>query len=232
MWLIADLGLILLIAVFGRLSMKKGFLKSSYSGVSGFVALVLVFNLHAPFQVYLEHSYVGDTVREKIRMNVAKSISESEEKDSADSDDETQEIIEGLMLPKFMTSWISDTIQTQKESYSSLKADLTDGITDMVFPMVMQILSALFLYLIIRIGLWIFFCILKLFAELPLLGALDRALGAAIGGINAVLIIYIAAALLMLLTPAEQAPSLEAGINSTFIFKYFYYNNLLTNIFF
>lgn len=232
MWFAADLALLLLIAVLGYFSMKKGFLKSSYGGISGFAALILVFSFHAPFQAYLENSYIGETVRDKIRLSVSNAVSENPETDMQDDDDSTTHIIDSLMLPEFMSSWISDTLKNQKNSFADFKTDLTDGITDIIFPIVMQTLSALFLYLIVRIGLWILFCILKLVIEIPLFGKADRLLGALTGGINALLIIYIAAALVMLLVPSNSTQNVEAGINSTFLFKYFYYNNLITNLFF
>ena len=232
-WIVADLLLLLLIGGLGYLSMKRGFIKSSYNGLSSFVALVLVFSFHAPFQGYLEHSSVGDTVKEKIRMNVEQSLYSNSDIEATETDDgAAQRVIEDLKLPDFITVWLTDMVKNQKESYSNFKSNLTESVTDIIFPLVMQILSVIFLYLIIRICLWIFFCILKLIVEIPLFGTIDRLLGAVIGGVNALLIIYIVSALVILLTPVEAVPSVEAGINSTFIFKFFYYNNLLTNLFF
>lgn len=232
MWIAADFILLLLIGLIGYLSMKKGFLKSSYNGISGFAALILVFSFHTPFQAYLENSYIGDTVKEKIRISVSNAVLENSTKDTDESDDETTNIINSLMLPDFISSIISDTVKNQKDTYTTFKTNLTDGITELIFPVVMQILSAIFLYIIIKAGLWILFCILKLIIGIPLFGKADRFLGATAGGINAILIIYIVAALIMLLIPADSAQEIESGINSTFLFKYFYYNNLITNLFF
>lgn len=232
-WLAADLGLLLLTGILGYFSMKRGFLKSFYNGISSFAALILVFSFHAPFQAYLEQSAVGDTVKDKIRINVETSLYANPKINSNNPDDSAaQEVIESLKLPDFITSWLTDTLKNKQESYNDFKYSLTESVTDIIFPLAMQILSIVFLYLIIRICLWIFFCVLKLIIEIPVFGTIDRLLGAVIGGVNALLIIYIISALIMLLTPVKSVPDVESGINSTFIFKYFYYNNLLTNLFF
>ena len=212
------------------MSMKRGFLKSSYGGLANFAALLLVFSFHTPFGHYLENSFVGDTVREKIRISVETSLYANPDIDTSSPDSQTAEqVIESLDMPDFMTDWLFGSLGD--EDYGSLRENLIDGVTDLIYPIVMQILSVLLLYLIIRVSLWAIFLVLKLIVEFPVFGAIDKLLGIVVGAVNALLIIYVASALIMLLIPVNS-PGIEAGINSTFIFKYFYYNNLLTNLFF
>ncbi len=232
LWILADIALLALVALLGNKSFKKGFLKSSYAGISSFAALILVFTLHIPFQGYVENSVIGDTVREKIRISVENSVYAGGNVKAENDADTAKEAIDGLKLPEFMTGWIKNAIDTQKQNVDLFKDNLIGSLTDMIFPFVMQILSVLLLYLVIRIGMWLIFSAFRLIFEIPILGMADKLLGAVVGGVNALLIIYIASALLMLLTPVNSMEALEKGINSTYLYKYFYYNNIITNLFF
>lgn len=229
-WLLADVLVLAVIAFFCSKSMKKGFLKSSYSGVASFAALVLVFSFHAPFEGYIEHSFIGDTVREKIRLSVESSISVDTGGAEA-SASEAKETVREMKLPNVISDWIENAIESQKQTLGAVKEDITEGVTGMIFPYVMQIISVILLYVLIRLLMWIVFMMLKMIFEIPILGNADKLLGAAVGGINALLIIYILSAALMLFTPLAYTQALENGINSTYLYKYFYYNNLITTIF-
>lgn len=232
MWIFADILLIALVAFMGSRAMKKGFLKSSYAGVSSLVTIVLVFALHTPFQGYVENSFIGDTVKEEVRLAVENSLNENGISQRNATDDAAEKAVDGLKLPEFMEGLVKNTIESQKQNYNSIKEDLTEGLTNAIFPVVMQILSVLLLYLLIRIGIWLIFTALKLIFEIPVLGTADKILGAAIGGVNALLIIYAVSALLMLFTPTASAEAVEAGINSTYLYKYFYYNNIIVTLLF
>lgn len=232
-WLAADLILIAVVAGFVYFSMKKGLVKSSFGGIANLVVIALVFSFHVPFQGYIENSVIGDTVREKIRTKIETSVySNPDINNTEDKAESVDKLTEGLKLPKFMGTWISESLKTKNESIDSIKNNLIDSVTDMTFPIAMQFISIIFLYIILRLALLVIFLALKMIVEVPVIGTFDKLLGAAAGGINAIFVIYIAAAAIMLFTPAKSMSSLEAGINSTFIFKYFYYNNLLTNLFF
>lgn len=231
-WILADVLLLALIAFLGYRSMKTGFLKSSYAGIASFAALILVFGFHTPFQGYVENSVIGDTVRDKIRLSVENSLLTNTDISTSDTGAEAaKEAVSGLKLPGFMSEWVTNAIETQKQSFDNVRDNLIDSITQMIYPYVMQLLSIILLYIVIRISMWIVFVVLKIIFEIPILGTADKLLGAAIGGVNALLIIYVVSALLMLLTPVSSMGALEQGINSTFIYKYFYYNNLITTIF-
>ena len=231
-WILADILIISVIAFLGYMSMKRGFLKSSYGGIASFAALLLVFSFHTPFQNYLENSFIGDTVKEKIKLSVETSLYANPDIDTTSPDKGTAEqVIESLNMPDFMTDWLYDSLNNQQDNYNGLKENLIDGVTGLIYPIVMQILSVFLLYLIIRIILWGIFLALRLIVEFPVFGAIDKILGIVVGAVNALLIIYVASALIMLLIPVNS-PGIESDINSTFIFKYFYYNNLLTNLFF
>lgn len=232
-WILADILVLVVIGIFGYFSMKRGFLQSSYNGISSFVAILLVFSLHAPFQGYLENSFVGDTVKDKIRTKIETSLYKDPNinKQSPDASD-TEKIVDGLDLPDFLTSLVESSINNQKNNYNTFKYSLTESITEIIFPVVMQILSILFLYFGIRLLLWIGLMVLKLFAEIPVFGTLDRALGVVVGGVNALLSIYIVSFLISLLIPSKTLIDVELGINSTLLYKHFYFNNLITNLFF
>jgi len=134
-WLLADIAILVLVGIMGHKSMKKGFLKSSYKGVSSFVAIILVFSFHVPFQGYLEHSFVGDNVRAKIYTNVQKSV----EKEARKGEYEAESAIEGMDMPEFLKNWVGTAIKTQQDGYEDFKENLTELITNALFPIIMPL---------------------------------------------------------------------------------------------
>lgn len=227
-WVLCDIALVAFTAFMCYRSMKKGFLKSSYAGAASLAALVLVFGLHTPFESYIENSAIGDTVREKIRIGTENSL----QANNAENAESTEDAINKINLPDFMADWVESTVKSQKQNIEEVKEDLAESITDMIFPYVMQILSIVLLYILIRLTIWLVFLALKLIFEIPILGKTDKLLGAALGGINTLLVIYALSALVMLLTPISSADMLEKGINSTYLYKYFYYNNIIITMLF
>ncbi len=222
LWLLADAIVILIVFIFGYTSMKRGFLKSSYNGVARFAAIILVLCFHTSFEGYLQHSFVGDTLRDKIYSGVEKTV---EENAAADA----EEIIEEMNLPGFIKGMMATKVQDGE--YENIKENITQSISDMLFPFAMQIISVIILYILIRVGLWLAFCALKLVFEMPILGGMNKLLGAVIGGINSLLCIYIISAIIMIFAPSEFLKTFEAGVDTTFIYQFFYYNNIITNLF-
>lgn len=226
-WFFADLLLVLLISFLGYRSMKKGFLKSSYRGVSSLISLVLVMAIGAPFQGMLEQSSLGDFFYAEISEKVQSSANLENTNDTTAVD-----VIEGLQLPHFITDYLKTSVEKQEESFNHFKDNLLNGITNMLFSLAMQIISVILLFILIKIALTIIFFIMKQFVKNPIFSVIDKGLGAVIGGINALLIIFIVCALMIVFVPADSVQNIEAGVNTTLLFKYFYYNNLIINLLF
>lgn len=223
-WVLADIAIIITIIVSVYMSMKKGLVKASYNGLARIIAIILVFSFHASFQGYIEESFIGDTVRQNVRGYVQKAVNDNpqinEKEEKAES---VKKAIEEMMLPDF----IKKMIISESDGIENLKSGLADGIAGAVFPLIMKIIAIFLLYILVRVGLWILFSILKLIIEIPVLGAFDKGLGVLVGGINALLVIYIISAVLILFVPSDN----QEWINSTILFKYFYNNNFLANLF-
>ncbi len=229
-WLLADLVVVLVIGGLAFYSMKRGLLKSSFKGVSSFVALLIVFSFHTPFQGYIENSFVGDTIRDKVERSVETSMAANPE--LTNDEENVDKLIDEMNLPAFFSTWFKDIAKKQTGNIENIKKDLCQSITELIFPVVMQIISVILLYVLVRLSLWIILSLLRLVVEIPVFGAVDKSLGFLVGAVNGLLILYIVSALLMLFTPTEHMRALENGIEFTYIYKYFYQNNILTGLFF
>ncbi|MBE7045536.1 MAG: hypothetical protein E7397_08385 [Ruminococcaceae bacterium] len=229
---ILDILLVAVIACVVWFSMKKGFIKASYHAISVLVTILVVFAFQAPFQEFLEESALGDLVREKVAITVNQTVSEHEELQSAQADENALlMLIENLPLPEFIHKFLEDTIIAQSKNLENLKEGLAESVTKMVSSVLMQLVSIVLLFLLVRLGLFILFRILNAVAKLPVINFFNKVLGAVMGAINALLVVYIACALVMLLTPVSAAEPLNEAINQTYLLKYFYQNNLLMTIF-
>ena len=73
--------------------------------------------------------------------------------------------------------------------------------------------------------------ILESLFKLPGLKTINRLLGAGLGVINALLLIYIICGAVSLFAPADKLVLIEETVQNTYILKYFYENNLLLSLF-
>jgi len=69
--------------------------------------------------------------------------------------------------------------------------------------------------------------ILESLFTLPVLKTVNKGLGALVGVVNALLIVYLACGLVNLVVPMDKMPQVQQVVDSTLILKNFYNNNLL-----
>ena len=227
-----DVILLVVITVIVWISMKKGFLKASYHALATIITILLVFAFQMPFQEYLEQSSLGDLVQEKVSLSVRTSMEENPEVKNAQSDESGLEAAaNALPLPDFLHNFLNQMIRQQSENFETLKISVADSLTDMVSSVILQLVSIVLLFLLVRLGLYLLFLLLQSMAKLPVLRFFNKALGIVMGAVNALLAVYLVCTLVMLLTPVKSAEHLNEVINQTYLVKYFYQNNLLMTIF-
>ena len=227
-----DVILLTVITVIVWISMKKGFLKASYHALATIITILLVFAFQMPFQEYLEQSSLGDLVQEKVSLSVRTSMEENPEVKNAQSDESGLEAAaNALPLPDFLHKFLNQMIRQQSENFETLKISVADSLTDMVSSVILQLVSIVLLFLLVRLGLYLLFLLLQSMAKLPVLRFFNKALEIVMGAVNALLAVYLVCALVMLLTPVKSAEHLNEVINQTYLVKYFYQNNLLMTIF-
>ncbi len=224
-----DLILIIGIMLCIIFSMKKGFISVSKGLVSIILTVVLMSSMQPFLLGLIENSVLSDRIREKVSGSI-ESMYERENfsKDTKTSDvDTADKICESLGFPEFMEKSIKSTVYGLYDA----KKNVLDVITETVTLMILKVLSLLLVFLIVRLLVFLLVKTLALIFELPGLKTINKTLGAILGIVNAILIVYIVCAAVSLFIPAESRVVIDEAVKKTYILRHFYENNVLMLLF-
>lgn len=226
---ICDGVLILAAAICIGFSMKKGFISASRKILALIITAILLSSVQPQMLNMLQSTPASDAIRKMVSKNIASSYEREELPQDTDTTDteETQVIVSSLGFPKFMQNSIRKTVSGMTE----IKNNVMEVITDAVTLMILKLLSVILLFLLVKVFVFLLLKILEGLFELPVLKTLNHMLGAGLGIINALLLIYIVCGAVSLFAPAEKLTVIEETVKSTYILKYFYENNLLMSLF-
>ena len=125
---------------------------------------------------------------------------------------------------------IGDSIKgSAQEIILESTSDILPGIADKSSDMVLKIVVAIVLFIVLKVVLALLCLLVGTIFKLPVLSQLNTLAGGLAGLINGLLIIYIACAVISL--DFEWAREIQAAAGDTLVFKFFYENNLLINLF-
>lgn len=229
MYYILDAILILVITFCIIFSMKKGFVSVSKSFISLILTWILMSSVQPMLLDALKSSMFGEKIREKVSENIS-SVYEKEDfaKETNTADiDAAEKICEALGFPAFVENSIKSTVSGMEK----VEKNVMDVITDAVTQMVLNILSMLLMFLLVRLAVFLIVKMLEAAFEMPGLKKINKTLGAILGIVNALLIVYISCAAVSLFTPADSRILIDAAVMKTLILKYFYENNVLMLLF-
>lgn len=229
---IFDLVLIGIITASVLVAKRRGFLKSSYTVLSLIISAVLIVTLQQPFTEYLSSSALGQTVRDKVQLQVMGTVEEEMPEIKGEEDSETAVKVGEMMgLPSFLMDFLDEKLQKQTEAVETMKNDALVVLTDTVTEVILKIASIILLFLAVRLGVFLLLRLLDIIFKLPLLSGVNSFLGMIVGALNGLLIVYIICAVLTLLAPTESLSEISRIVDETLIVKYFYDNNLLIEMF-
>ncbi len=210
-------------------SAKKGFIKASKNIITLVLTVTLLASMQGIMLSALENSPLGDNIKRMVSENLTKTYQEEQLPEDTDTTDTEQSLMicETLPLPDFLAESIEKSIMEMSE----IKNNVMEVITDSITLLIMRIIAMLMLFVLVKIFVFLAIKILDSLFGLPGLKSVNRSLGAIIGVINAMLVVYIVCGLVSLFTPIQNLSAVDSAIGSTWILKYFYNNNLLLSLF-
>lgn len=211
--LIFDIVIVAIFALCILHSMRQGFIKSVSAIVSIVLTVVLMFAFQDSINSYLRESDFGITINEKIEDALLED----------GFDEEGTNEIENLELPEFLNPIIEEAQEKVTDTKNSLLEEVAKGITTALI----NVLSILLLFVIVKVFLFFTIKALNIIFKLPLLKSVNKIAGVAVGAVKALFIIYILCAGLIWFGPND----VTSAIGNTFIAQYFYNNNLLLDLF-
>ena len=210
--IILDIILVAVLVISTWIAAKKGIFKSIYKLSSIVLTIIAVLLLSEPVGNMIESSGVGIKIDQMVYTaliadkeydsELGKMVSTGEEKNISD-------------LPAF----VSDAVETAAEN----------AIVPAVSEIVKKLVCAIIIYLLAKLLLFLIFLVIDGMFKLPLLKSANKLLGGVAGLISGLLIIYIVCGIASL--NVQNSAVIREAVDSTYIVKYFYDQNLLMNLF-
>lgn len=204
------LGILVLNLVWGY---KKGLIGVVFDLCAFLVAVVLTWILYTPVtNAVIKNTEIDDNIRNTI---VEKGVIEKKENNEKEQNE----------VNKYIQEYISTPI-----------TNATNGVVEetakVVSEKVVAIVVAIILFIVIRISLLLIKFIIEEIAKLPIIKQFDKAGGLAYGAVRGMFIIYIFLAIMFFVMSVNNSGMIAELINTSFISKYLYANNIILNIIF
>lgn len=226
---ILDGALVLVILFCIILSAKKGFIKASRSIITLVLTVTLLASMQSVMLEFLQSSPLGDNIKRMVSENVTKTYQKEQLPEDADTTDTEKSLMicEALSLPDFLSNSIEDSIKQMSE----IKNNVMEVVTDSITRLIMQVIALLLLFVLVRIFVFLVVKLLESLFGLPWLKTVNKTLGACVGVVNAMLLVYIICGAVSLFTPMDNLAGVNQAVDATMVVKYFYNNNLLLSLF-
>ena len=199
--LIADIVVSVIIIDAYVIGSRRGLVKTVWNAVSWIAAVAAVFLLIQPAVEVVQKTPVADNLNAKIYTMMQEKPEESIQRESA--------------MPKFMTE--------NTDIIDSISEKTAEDIT----ALVLKIAVGLSLFIIIKLVLLILFAVINAISKLPFVNSTNKLLGGLLGVVNIMFVIYALCAAITLMTDNEEILGI---INSSYVIKYFYDNNILMQL--
>lgn len=207
----------------------RGFIKLSVS------ALALVISL---LSVHVARPYVTDWLKnetpayEAIKQGMENAIGLDDIFSEADGDaapekSEERRIIEGLELPDQLKQLLIEN--NNGEVYKMMGVELfRDYIGGYLADVIIKIIAFVLVFLVVFILLHVAVIWLDLIARLPILSGINKISGAVLGGVEALIFVWIACLVFTALSGTEAGAAVMKQINASSWLSWIYNHNVLS----
>lgn len=199
--LIADIVVSVIIIAAYVIGSRRGLVKTVWNAISWIAAVAAVFLLIQPAVEVVQKTPIADNLNAKIYTMMQEKPEESIQRESA--------------MPKFMTK--------NTDIIDSISEKTAEDIT----ALVLKIAVGLSLFIIMKLVLLILFAVINAISKLPFVNSTNKLLGGLLGVVNIMFVIYALCAAITLMTDNEEILGI---INSSYVIKYFYDNNILMQL--
>jgi len=226
-----DILVIAIIIAFGVIGMKTGFVLSVFRLISYFASIFISLELYPVLAQALAKTGMAARIQDAISKNLLlQSSTLTDGVDSQVKEVAAQTVIDHLKLPGFLKNSISDAVPNVSQVLPVDK--VMETISGQLTWIVIQIVSLMLVYIIVRIALIFLKVVLRGITKLPLFKQLDKFGGFALGAVEGLMSVYVLFAILMLFSSSPKLVNLFTSIESSVVAKFFYQNNFIINIMF
>ena len=204
--ILLDIAAVAVVIVSVGIMAKKGVIKSLYKIFSLVLTIIAVILLSAPVKEMI--STVGWDA--KINDFVYSALVTDDKIMQSSLGEENMNA-----LPQFVTESVDNIAE--------------NAVVPAICDVVVSLVSALIIFLIAKLLIYLIFLLIEGVFKLPVLKSLNWLIGAISGIISALVIIYLVCGIASL--NVSNSAQIRQIIDSTYLVKYFYDNNILMNMF-
>ena len=218
MGIIVDIAIVAIIGLSIFSGYRKGLIGVAFKILSFLVAIVLAFILCKPVGNYIiENTQFDDNIRNTIQETFSAKDIENIENNEENN------------MPDIITDYIAKqvreaTAETQNEVVGMVSINLTQAIINAICFIV--------IFIVARIALFFLKFIAEAIAEIPLIKQFNELGGVLYGVLKGFFVVYLFFAIVSLIAPIVDIAGFLEMINSSFLGKMLYDNNLLLKILF
>jgi uncharacterized membrane protein required for colicin V production len=209
--------------VFTIIGLKNGFLYSVFRLFSYILSVVFAIKFYPILSSMLLKTVIYTNIKTAIVKGIVKQQSVSVSTGKGES---AQAFIDKLKLPDFIKDSIIENV-TKKDIFGVQK--ILDAIGSEIATLVINILSVILIYVIIRFVLVFARVIIKTIAKLPVFKQLDKTGGLVLGAIEGIFVVYILCAVLILFSAFPKFSATIDNIEDSQFANYFYQNNFIVS---
>ena len=241
--------IIILIAVFTLIiSYKKGFLRTLIDTLSFFLAIVIALMFLNPVKSLIYKTAIDEKILTETHSELDSAVGNSDIGDVIDgmSEDPAKQTSEETTIidnfKKFLEKFGIDTQaitdeynQLVKQGSTNIRNGIIDYVAKPITNAVITVIAFLILFVLSLIVIRLAARLLDLATRLPVINGINKFMSIPLGIVLALFRIFCFCAIVQLLLPYSSTLHLsalnQAAVSSTFIFKFFYNNNVIVKIF-
>lgn len=208
--IVVDLILVAIIALNVFLGYKKGLIKVAFNFLAFFIAIIMTIILFKPISnLIIEKTQIDDNIEKGIIENFSSKNYEN---------NETQE------SSNFIEKYINEKIKT---TATEAKDQAVESIAKTISIRLTEIITAIGLFVVIRILLILLRFLSDMLAELPIIKQCNEAGGIIYGLLKSVIIIYFILTIIFIVSSINGNGFVNNAIDESYITKFLYNNNVI-----
>jgi uncharacterized membrane protein required for colicin V production len=220
-----DITVLIIILAFTIIGVKNGFLYSVYNLLSYILSVIFAIKFYPVLSGMLQQT----VIYKNVKTSVVNGITNGQTTNASNPGvNPAQSIVDSLKLPDFLKNYLSENLKTSG-ILDDTRNKIIDYIGSEIAGLVINILSLILIYLIIRIAMMFIKVIIKTISRLPVFKQLDKTGGLVLGAIEGILVVYILCALLILFSAFPKFAQTIDSIEASRIASYFYQNNFIVS---
>jgi len=215
MGIILDVIIVAIIALNIYACYKKGLVNLAVGLVAFIAAIILAIILYRPVSnLVIENTQFDENIENVIIENF-----------SAQTPDGEQVEVQYVSVWSYLEKYIGEAVgETQNELVADTAATLAVKVINLGVIIV--------IYLVVRVALFALTFIADAITSLPILKQLDDVGGILYGAIKALIIVYVVLAIVFFVVGLTANTTISTAIDSSYVTKFFYNNNILLNLVF